>query len=164
MKSIDGGIMSLKKATFYTYNDNSTCNELKNYIEDSGVVLKIRDLEKEPFSSDELKNLMGHINLSHFVNKMSSSYSKINSDNGKLDKNHVIELILEDPSLLRVPIIKSTRLMTVGCDKKKIAEMLQISINGKSKSDEESKSNYKFNKNNGRNKTEIKKTVTSVSK
>jgi arsenate reductase-like glutaredoxin family protein len=156
--------MSLKRATFYTYNNDSACNDIKNYIEEAGVVLNIRDLEKQPFSSDELTKLMGHINLNHFVNKMSSSYSKINSDNGKLDRNHAIELILEDPSLLRVPIVKSTRLMTVGCDKKKIAEMLQISINGKSKSVEESKANYKFNKNNGKNKTETNTAVTTVSK
>ena len=156
--------MSTKRATFYTYNDNPTCNEIQKYIEEAGVVLNIRDLEKEPFSSDELIKLMGHINLSHFVNKMSSSYSKINSDNGKLDKRHAIELILEDTSLLIVPIIKSVRLMTVGCDKKKIAEMLQISINGKSKSEEESKGNYKFNENSGRNRTETNAKVTTVSK
>jgi len=156
--------MSLKRATFYTYIDNSACNDIKKYIEEAGVVLDIRDLEKKPFSSDELKKLMGHINLNHFVNKMSASYSKINTDNGKPDKNQVIELILEDPSLLKVPIIQSARLMTVGCDKKKIAEMLQISVNGKYKTDEDSKGNLNFSRTNGKSKIESNSAVSTTSK
>lgn len=156
--------MSLKRATFYTYNNDSACDDIKKYIEEAGVVLDIRDLEKQPLTSDELKKLMGHINLNHFVNKMSLSYPKINTDNGKFDKDHVIELILEDPSLLRVPIIQTARLMTIGCDKKKIAELLQISINGKSKTDEDFKGNLNFSRSNGRGKNESNSTVTTVSK
>ncbi len=58
-------------------------------------------------------------------------------------RNEVFELIASDYTLLKRPIIKSPRLMTVGYDKKKIAEMFQISNNGNEGSEE--KGNFKKN-------------------
>ena len=61
---------------------------------------------------------------------MSKSYIKNNLDESKLSREEVIQLVLDDHSLLRYPILQSTRLITVGCDQDKIAKMLQIDANG----------------------------------
>ncbi len=45
-------------------------------------------------------------------------------------REKVIELMAQDHTLIRRPIIRTIRLLTVGCDKRKITEMLQINANG----------------------------------
>jgi hypothetical protein len=42
----------------------------------------------------------------------------------------MLTLMAANPEIIRRPLIKNTRLLTVGCNKDRIAEMLQISRNG----------------------------------
>ena len=136
--------MALKRATFYTYGKDETCTEIQKFIEDAGIILDIRDIELRPLTLDEIKKIIGHINLNHFLNTFSESYAKYHLDDGLPAREEVYELIANDHTLLKRPIIKSARLMTVGYDKKKIAELFQISNNG-SDVNEEPRGNIKRN-------------------
>ena len=122
--------MAAKRAKFYSYGDDDRCHDIRRYIEDAGIILEIRDLEKDPLSVEELDALLGYCDVTHYLNKLSKSYDSNGLDKRLPERNKVLELIAKDQTLLRVPFIKSTRLWTVGCDKKKIAEMLQIRENG----------------------------------
>jgi len=122
--------MALKRATFFSYGTDEQCMETQKFIEDAGILLDIRDISKDPLSERELSNLIGYLDVSHFLNSLSSSYTKNGLDKKPLDRESVIKLMAEDYTLIRRPIIKSTRLVTVGCDKKKIAVMLQMNSNG----------------------------------
>lgn len=122
--------MAPKRARFYTYGDDTRCSEIKKYIEDAGILLDVRDLSKNPLSRYELSDLVGHLNIDHFLNPMSESFVKHNLDEHQLKREELIELMAQDYTLIRRPIIVSSRLITIGCDKKKIAEMLQINSNG----------------------------------
>lgn len=121
-----------KSATYMTYGNDERCAEIRKFIEDAGVILKVRDLKDNPLSEFELDRLLGHIPMVHFLNQASPAFRKNKLDEALPERDEVLRLIAEDPSLLRRPIIKTARLFTVGCDKKKIAEMLQISRNGQS--------------------------------
>lgn len=122
--------MVAKRATFISYGNSDPCAETKKFIEEAGIVLDVRDLEKDPLSEHELKKMIGHLDLSHFLNTMSESYTKNKLDSNSLDRNEVIKLMAADYTLIRRPIIKGSRLLVVGCDKKKITEMLQLNSNG----------------------------------
>ncbi len=122
--------MAPKRAKMFSYGNDQRCNEVRKFIEDAGILLDVRDLEQQPLSRWELTQLVGNLNLDHFIDKMSEAYDKHHLDKAELSRNEVLDLIVEDNSLLRRPIIQSSRLLTVGCDRKKIAEMLQINSNG----------------------------------
>lgn len=130
-----GGKMVPKRATFLSYGNDEACAEIRKFIEDGGVLLKIRDLEKDPLSVDELHALIGYIDISHFLNKMSESYARHNLDKELPPRNELFQLMSEDYTLIRQPIVQSTRLVTVGCDKAKIALMLQLNLNGTKEED-----------------------------
>jgi arsenate reductase-like glutaredoxin family protein len=122
--------MPPKRATYLTYGNDERCAETRKLIEDAGVVLNVRDISEQPLSERELAELIGHLHISHFLNKMSESYSKHHLDRATPDREEVIKLIAADHTLLRRPIVKSSRLVYIGCDKRKISEMLQIGANG----------------------------------
>jgi len=117
--------MPPKRATMYTYGDDERCNDVKTMIEEMSVLLTIRDMSKNPLSEQELTKLLGHLNFNHFLNPLAKAYQKLKLDQGLPARDEVIKMIAEDHTLLKRPIIVSSRLLTVGCDKVKIAAMLQ---------------------------------------
>ena len=122
--------MAPKRAKFYSYGEDTLCVETKEFIEKAGVLLDVRDIEKQPLSLREIQQLFGHINIKHFLNTLSDSYSKLQLDQNLPAREKVLQLMADDHTLIRRPIIKSQRLLTIGCDKRKISEMFQISANG----------------------------------
>ena len=104
--------------------------ETKKYIEDAGIVLDIRDIEKEPLTEQEIGQLVGYFDIRHFLNPMSKAFTDAHLDKKLPDRDEIIKLIAADHSLLRRPIIRTSRLMTVGCDRSCIDEMLELNSNG----------------------------------
>ena len=124
--------MTPKRAAFLSYGNDDLCAETRRFIEEAGVLLSVRDISKNPLSEAELSGLIGNLPIKHFLNAMSDSYTKYHLDKHLPDRDQLIKLLAQDHTLLRRPIVKSSRLVTVGCDKRKISEMLQISPDGQS--------------------------------
>ncbi|UCD64489.1 MAG: hypothetical protein JSW34_03380 [Candidatus Zixiibacteriota bacterium] len=122
--------MAPKRAKFYSYGDDAMCVEIKDFIEKAGVLLEIRDIGEKPLSLDELNHLFGHIDIRHFLNTFSDAYAKYRLDKNLPPRDKVLELMAQDHTLIRRPIIQTSRLLTVGCNKKRVAEMLQLGVNG----------------------------------
>ena len=76
--------MPIKLAKYYSYGSSTLCAETKKFIEDAGILLDLRDMEKQPLTRHEIQKLIGHINLKHFLNPNSDSYIK-----NKLDENNL---------------------------------------------------------------------------
>ena len=133
--------MALKRATYYTYGSDTLCVETKKYIEEAGIILDIRDLEKEPFTVDEVKKLIGFLDPKHFINPSGKTYKQHHLDTAMPPREELVVILAEDPTLIRRPIIRTPRLMTVGCDKRKISEMLQMTFNNGDTPIDESKGN-----------------------
>lgn len=146
--------MVLKRAKLFVYDNDEYCTEVKQFLEDSGIFLEIRDLKKDPFSYDEITNLVGFLKINHFLNKKSDAYNQHKLDKASLSREEMIQLILNDQSLLRSPIVKAARLIIIGHDKQKISEMLQIKANEKLEEKHKNTSNRKSSmRNNNRKRT-----------
>lgn len=122
--------MPQKYATFITYGHDDRCDEIRKFIENAGVRVNLRDLSQHPLSVEELDSMFGHNPMSYFLNTASSEYTKLGLDQKLPERRELLQLISQNPGLLRRPIVRNARLLTVGCNKDKIAEMLQISANG----------------------------------
>ncbi|MEW6411788.1 MAG: ArsC/Spx/MgsR family protein [Candidatus Zixiibacteriota bacterium] len=140
--------MAPKRAKFYTYGEDAVCVETQEFIENAGVILEVRDIEKNPLTLDELNHLFRFINIKHFLNTFSEAYSKYRLDHVMPPREKVIELMAQDHTLIRRPIIQASRLLTVGCDRKKISEMLQISLNGAGSKEEPTNVGNRQHRNN----------------
>ena len=119
-----------KRVDFYTYPHESSCEEVRQFLETQDLDLRVRDLTKQPLNYDELARLIRHIDIKHFINVSSKAYKKHQLDKELPERKKIITFMAEDNDLVRKPIIIAGRLMTVGCNRQKIMEMLQIKSNG----------------------------------
>ena len=63
------------------------------------------DLVKEPPSRELLERLVDESRLDDFLNKRSPAYKDRHLGGRKLTKKQAIDLMLEDPNLIRRPIV-----------------------------------------------------------
>lgn len=122
--------MPQQTATFMYLGSDENCRDIREFIEEGGVRLQLRDMKVEPLSYRELDKLLGHLPLQHFLNPISPGFKANGFDKEMPTRTEILQKIADDNSLLRIPIIRTTRLITVGCDKKKISDMLQLGRNG----------------------------------
>ncbi len=128
--------MAPKRVKYFTYGNDKRCHETRKFIEEAGVLLDVRDIEEKPLSEGELDELLKHFRMSHFLNQASKAYKKHGLDKKLPERREMIKLIAEDHTLLRWPLIKTGRLITIGLDRQKISQMLQISPNSNSEPSE----------------------------
>lgn len=122
--------MAGKRVIYISYGNDEMCLETKKFIESSGIILEIRDTSKKPLTAEELAKLVGHLDIKHFVNTASPSFKKNGLDKELPERREMIKMMADDYTLVKRPIIKSSRLITVGCDKDRIAAMLQLGADG----------------------------------
>lgn len=140
--------MVAKRVQYISYGSDEMCLETKKFIESAGIALDIRDTSKKPLTEEEISALVGHLDLKHFINSASPSFKKNGLDKALPERRELIRLMAEDYTLVRRPIIKSSRLITVGCEKKRIAEMLQLGADGQEL--EQARSRQSNNRSHGR--------------
>ena len=128
--------MVRRTAQFYTYGSDTQCLDLMNYLEEAGIHLDVRDIEKAPLTKQELRKLIGYCNVNHFLNPMSPTYDKHKLGEKATDRETIFELILKDHTLLRRPLVRSSRLTTIGCDRKVIDSVLQLGVENAKLGDE----------------------------
>ncbi|MCP4706155.1 MAG: hypothetical protein GY865_16270 [candidate division Zixibacteria bacterium] len=119
-----------KKVLMYVKPQNSHCDEVKEYLADQDISLQVRDVSSDPLKQPEITRLLRHFDLKHFLDTDSKVYKRNKMDKLMPTRDEIINLMVEDNDLLRVPILVSGRLMTIGCNREKITEMLQIRNNG----------------------------------
>lgn len=124
-----------KRVDIYTYPNEGACEDVRQFLETLDLDLRVRDLTKHPLTYDEITRIVRHIDIKHFLNAASKMYKKHQMERELPDRKQLIALMAEDNELIRKPIIISGRLMTVGCNRQKIMEMLQIKSNGSEPSD-----------------------------
>jgi arsenate reductase-like glutaredoxin family protein len=120
----------LRRVDFYTYLDDPTANEVRRFLEAQDFDVRIHDLQARPLGIQEITKLMRHFDTKHFINQMSKAFKKFSLDKITPTRKELIAMMAEDNELIRKPIIVAGRLMTVGCNRQKIIEMLQIKANG----------------------------------
>lgn len=120
----------LRRVDLYTDPEEPGCDEIKEFLVTLDLDLRIRDLSVRPLGAEELDRLIRHIDMKHFINIASKAFKKFRFDKVIPSRKEVIELMASDNELLRKPIVVAGRLMTVGCNRFKIMEMLQIKNNG----------------------------------
>jgi Spx/MgsR family transcriptional regulator len=72
------------------------------------------DLAKEPPSRELLERLIDESHLEDFINTRSPAYKERNLASRKLTKKQAIDLMLEEPNLIRRPLVLSGRKAVFG--------------------------------------------------
>ena len=79
-----------------------------------GLDLKERDFFQDRFTEQELKGLLGDIPPSKLFSWKSPSFSKLGIPRGDLDEGTLVGLMIEEPRLIRRPMIRRADELLIG--------------------------------------------------
>ncbi len=85
-----------------------------------------RDYFKEPFTTDELRSLVSEIGMTptELLSKRSKAYKDLGLSDREVSDDELIELIPDNPTLIRRPILVKDGQAVVGFNKDKIEALI----------------------------------------
>lgn len=114
----------IKKVDMYLDPDDVNSRTHIQFFENLDLVLRTHDVKNKPLNAEQIRRLVCHYDIIHFLNPNHKNYKKHKLDSAAVDRNEIIGLIEQDNLLLRLPIIVIGRLLTIGFNEKRITEML----------------------------------------
>ena len=96
---------------------------MKASLSQEGVELDERDFFRDRFTESELRQVLGDTPASAIFSYRSPSVKKMGLNPEELSDDDLIRLMLEEPRLIRRPLVKVGDRLVVGTDKKAMAEV-----------------------------------------
>ena len=97
---------------------------MKAELSQAGIEYEERDFFAEPFTVDELRQVIGSRPISDYFSWRSPSYRKMGLNRDELSDDKLLKLMAEEPRLIRRPLIMtSDGALIVGTDKKAMADL-----------------------------------------
>ena len=84
-----------------------------------------REYGKNPFSENELRELIGNDPIEPFLNTRTPLYREKNMKQKPPTKDEAIKLMLKDPNLLKRPVIVKGKKKLTGFNEAEVKELLQ---------------------------------------
>lgn len=117
-----------KRVTLYSNPDDTACSRVEKFLSEQDIILNVHDVKTQPLDFNQISKLLRNFDLDHFYNSNGNSNGKkkTTAETGPPDRQTIIENMAADNKLLRLPIILSGRLLTIGDNYERIGIMLQI--------------------------------------
>ena len=91
---------------------------MKAELSQAGVTtIEVRDFFRDPFSRDELEELVAKDDPASFFSFRSPSFKKLGLERDSLERDQIISLMLEEPRLIKRPIVEIGDIVILGTDK-----------------------------------------------
>ena len=95
------------KTQLYTWRKCSTCRNAKKALDDLEIEVEERDFFTDPMSRDELRNLVSEAGIDNIFSWRSPSAKPYRERKDTISEDELIDAMLEEPRLIRRPIITS---------------------------------------------------------
>ncbi|MCP4704492.1 MAG: hypothetical protein GY865_07765 [candidate division Zixibacteria bacterium] len=116
-----------KRVTLYSNPDDIDCKSVEKFLNEQDIILNVHDVKKQPLGIEQISKLLRNFDIKHFYNSNGHSKGKKKTtETETVDRQTILGNIATNNSLLKLPIILSGRLLTVGSNCKRIGIMLQI--------------------------------------
>ena len=98
---------------------------MKAELSQNGVELDERDFFADPFTADELRQLIGDAPVADYFSWRSPSFRKLGLKRDEMSDDQMLALMAEEPRLVRRPLILTQDgKLIVGTDKKAMADLI----------------------------------------
>jgi regulatory protein spx len=116
----------MSHVTFFTYPSCTSCRKTKAWLNEHGVHYKERHLMKDPPSVDELMQIikMTTNGTEEILSTRSRTFKQLNVNVEELKISELIELLIEEPRLLKRPIITDGERLIVGYNRQALTSLL----------------------------------------
>ncbi|HXW17078.1 MAG TPA: Spx/MgsR family RNA polymerase-binding regulatory protein [Candidatus Acidoferrales bacterium] len=94
----------------------TTCRKARAFLENRGVALNFRNLDKERLNPAELEKLIGSRDHTEFLNPRNDLYRQNNMKQNPPERDEAIRLMAENPNLIRRPVVLAGGRVVLGFD------------------------------------------------
>jgi Spx/MgsR family transcriptional regulator len=113
-KKLRGTVQFLQKPSC------TSCRNARAYMEKCGFDLRLRDIGKDRLRADEIENLIGKRDYKIFLNTRNEIYRHKKMKENPPSRAEAINMIAEEPNLIRRPIIIAGNKILLGFDQESI--------------------------------------------
>ena len=110
--------------TVYGIKSCDTCRKARKFFTENDVEFKFHDVRDDGLGIQMLERWSERISWTKLLNKQSLTWRKVPEvDRANISKDDAMALIIENPTLLKRPVLESDNFIAVGFAEKKFAEV-----------------------------------------
>lgn len=94
-------------------------------LQKGAEIVEERDFFQERFSEDELRRLIGGRSLAEVFSWNSPSFKAMGLKREELDDGQLLRLMLDEPRLIRRPLVQVGEQLIIGADRKALERLLE---------------------------------------
>lgn len=111
--------------TVYGIRSCDTCRKARKYLVESDIEFRFHDVRDDGLDIQMLERWADRIAWQKLLNRKSLTWRKIPEvDRSGMTKNRAFALMLEQPTLVKRPVIESPQFLAVGFSEKRFAEFI----------------------------------------
>lgn len=112
--------------TLYTSPSCTSCRKARAWLEENAIPYTERNVFKEPLSRDEIKNIlrMTEDGTEEIISTRSKPFAELDVKLDDLSLSQLIEMIQQQPALLKRPLMIDEKRMQVGYNEDEIRRFL----------------------------------------
>lgn len=112
--------------TVYGIRSCDTCRKALQFLAARNIDHRFHDVRDDGLNIQMLERWSDQVGWEKLLNKRSLTWRKVpQADRGELSRNKVLRLLLDQPTLLKRPVIEGSRYTAVGFSEKRFAEFLE---------------------------------------
>ena len=109
--------------TVYGIKSCDTCRKARKYLAENDIEFRFHDVRDDGLDIQMLERWSGRIEWQKLLNKQSLTWRKIPEvDRSGMTKDRAFALMLDQPTLVKRPVLESPEFMAVGFSEKRFAE------------------------------------------
>ncbi|MCG8368908.1 MAG: arsenate reductase [Proteobacteria bacterium] len=109
--------------TVYGIKSCDTCRRARKYLSEHDIEFRFHDMRDDGLDIRTLERWSGRIDWEKLLNRRSLTWRRIPEvDRVGITKEKALALMLDQPTLLKRPVLESPQLMAVGFSEKRFAE------------------------------------------
>ncbi len=108
----------------------TSCRKAKNWLEEQDLKYVEKNIYHEPLTKDEIKEILMLTDegTEEIISYRSQAYKNLENDINQLTMSELLDLLIEEPSLIRRPIIMDDRRLQIGYNEEEIRMFLPREI------------------------------------
>ena len=105
-----------------------TCRKARKSLAENDIEFRFHDVREDGLDIQMLERWSGRMDWEKLVNRKSLTWRKIPEvDRADISKDKAFALLLDQPTLLKRPVLESPQFIAIGFSEKRFAEFLEKS-------------------------------------
>ena len=114
--------------TVYGIKSCDTCRRARKFLAENDIPFRFHDVREDGLDGQMLERWSKRVDWESLLNRKSLTWRKIPEvDRSEVDIERAFALIIDQPTLLKRPVLESDELFAVGFSERRIADFLASS-------------------------------------